>query len=394
MPHTAVTATFPPMRTASAADLTSPNAVPPERSASAAAYIRPRPPVQARGTHQVSSSSQSSPASSFVDRAYESEGSGSPLAEENEVSMRGTSWWDSSASAQTPTATSFYQVDSSAVSSTSNGFISLMDQQPTIGPSTTHSSSQRTSLDLDDDDDLGLGNSKPKPKAQAREEEEKEKEAALKKEEAKPQQLPEQKPSAAKSWFSISRLWSGSGEQPSGPIKASLGDESSFYYDKELKKWVNKNVSRAFEMIVAVADDCRLLPRRKRRRHRPHRHLHARRQLPLAQRLASGRLRHQHLRLLDRHQQLTFPLSLRLCMLVCDPVWHRQTPSHPLLLPGLVLASARHRRRAGLGHQLRSAIFVADMLTYSNRKETQALKLSNRLFLLPFSSFALVLSPR
>ena len=27
-----------------------------------------------------------------------------------------------------------------------------------------------------------------------------------------------------------------------GPIKAKLGEESSFYYDKDLKKWVNKKV--------------------------------------------------------------------------------------------------------------------------------------------------------
>ena len=30
---------------------------------------------------------------------------------------------------------------------------------------------------------------------------------------------------------------------PGKPIKAKLGDESSFYYDKDLKKWVNKKVS-------------------------------------------------------------------------------------------------------------------------------------------------------
>jgi hypothetical protein len=29
---------------------------------------------------------------------------------------------------------------------------------------------------------------------------------------------------------------------PGKPIKAKLGEESSFYYDKDLKKWVNKKV--------------------------------------------------------------------------------------------------------------------------------------------------------
>ena len=40
------------------------------------------------------------------------------------------------------------------------------------------------------------------------------------------------------SWFS--RWWSKEGS--SGPVKATLGEESSFVYDKELKRWVNKKV--------------------------------------------------------------------------------------------------------------------------------------------------------
>lgn len=46
----------------------------------------------------------------------------------------------------------------------------------------------------------------------------------------------ESKPSQQSSgWFS--RWWS-----KEGPIKATLGEESSFVYDKELKRWVNKKV--------------------------------------------------------------------------------------------------------------------------------------------------------
>ena len=40
------------------------------------------------------------------------------------------------------------------------------------------------------------------------------------------------------SWFT--RWWNKEG--PSGPVKATLGEESSFVYDKELKRWVNKKV--------------------------------------------------------------------------------------------------------------------------------------------------------
>jgi len=43
---------------------------------------------------------------------------------------------------------------------------------------------------------------------------------------------------------------------PNGPIKAKLGDESSFYYDNELKKWVNKKAGEA----PAAAEPPRLPP--------------------------------------------------------------------------------------------------------------------------------------
>jgi len=50
---------------------------------------------------------------------------------------------------------------------------------------------------------------------------------------------PESKPAVTGSW--ISRWW-GRGEATPGPIKASLGEEKTFYYDKDLKRWVNKKV--------------------------------------------------------------------------------------------------------------------------------------------------------
>jgi hypothetical protein len=46
-------------------------------------------------------------------------------------------------------------------------------------------------------------------------------------------------PAATSSW--LGRWWKRSEASP-GPIKASLGEETSFYYDKELKRWVNKKV--------------------------------------------------------------------------------------------------------------------------------------------------------
>ena len=44
------------------------------------------------------------------------------------------------------------------------------------------------------------------------------------------------------SWFG--RWWKrGDGTTASGPVKASLGEENAFYYDKEQKRWVNRKVS-------------------------------------------------------------------------------------------------------------------------------------------------------
>lgn len=39
-------------------------------------------------------------------------------------------------------------------------------------------------------------------------------------------------------WFSWIR--GGKKEQPNAPIRAKLGEKSSFYYDENLKRWVNK----------------------------------------------------------------------------------------------------------------------------------------------------------
>ena len=65
----------------------------------------------------------------------------------------------------------------------------------------------------------------------------------------KPAERPDPKPvqqsssggSSRSSWWPFS--WRKSSEgQGQGPIKANLGEEVSFYYDKEQKRWVNKNV--------------------------------------------------------------------------------------------------------------------------------------------------------
>ena len=70
---------------------------------------------------------------------------------------------------------------------------------------------------------------------------------------------------SAGSW--LSRLWKRS-DTP-GPIKASLGEETSFYYDKELKRWVNKKVSK---LLRAYLDNTSWFSRVEQRLHK-HQHL-------------------------------------------------------------------------------------------------------------------------
>jgi hypothetical protein len=103
----------------------------------------------------------------------------------------------------------------------------------------------------DDPEDLGLGNSKSKPKVANGQVESPPPEAEKKSPEnaskcfvqstgSTSEIMELETPEAgATSWFS--RWWKRSDSRT--PIKANLGEEKSFYYDKELKRWVNKTVS-------------------------------------------------------------------------------------------------------------------------------------------------------
>ena len=78
-----------------------------------------------------------------------------------ETTVQGT-WWGSGEdnSNRTPTAATFMQVDESAIQSSADGFISLMDSHSfSVGPQQETSSFSQE----DEDDDLGLRNSKSKP---------------------------------------------------------------------------------------------------------------------------------------------------------------------------------------------------------------------------------------
>lgn len=183
-----------------------------------------------------------------------------------EVEDQAPSWWNPSYSydhtSQTPLASSFPRDDdepSSAGSASGSGFISLMDVAPLPmtaassqnGGSGSHHSREN---DLEENDDLGLGNSKPKkmkempvsPTVQAAPKEIPKVEEAKTPGEFGRFQIDgsadkhQDPPTQSASW--LGRWWGKKDPSAPGPIKASLGEETSFVYDKELKRWVNKKV--------------------------------------------------------------------------------------------------------------------------------------------------------
>jgi len=161
----------------------------------------------------------------------------------HESGPRVASWWGSEeSSVPTPTASAFTQVDTH-LSESAEGFVSLMDDPAySMTPTVTsraasafeRSTSMQSSID-DDEEDLGFGNSRPRnPVAPSNASTEQAKETS--KDEAAPENADAKTPQSG-GWFS--RLWKREATTP-GPVKANLGEEVTFYYDKELKRWVNK----------------------------------------------------------------------------------------------------------------------------------------------------------
>ncbi|KAG8759076.1 hypothetical protein FRC14_006698 [Serendipita sp. 396] len=155
-------------------------------------------------------------------------------------------WWSDSNDNDgvTPTATTFR---SPGADGDTGSFVSLMDSEPTLMPSASYGSTASVNRQTDfdeDEEDLGFGNSK-KPKKS---------ESSGDTPEDQSKQSPNQSSSdtkatttdnktelaaaaaPAKGWFG----WLRRGEATPKPIVAKLGEESAFYFDKDLGKWVNK----------------------------------------------------------------------------------------------------------------------------------------------------------
>ncbi|KAK7020573.1 protein transport protein sec16 [Favolaschia claudopus] len=233
-----------------------------DRASSAMDHVRrrPSPPSHPRVASANASTTTFAQAPSFV-QAYNNyspnpyspsmatprPNSETVTSNEEEMGQDGqeVSWWGSSSYAndsanQTPMAATFVQVDSE-VTSSSEGFISLMDNATyTVKPAAAKSQADRPKSveDADEEDDLGFGNSKPKSQT----EKEGTVSSAAPAATAPPPERPDAKPalaaSSSGSW--LGRWWKRSEATTPGPVKANLGEETSFYYDKDLKRWVNK----------------------------------------------------------------------------------------------------------------------------------------------------------
>ncbi|KAL5529034.1 hypothetical protein ACEPAG_5008 [Sanghuangporus baumii] len=175
-------------------------------------------------------------------------GNGSAVHGEHSQSQPGGGWWSAAYgndNGPTPTASSFTNVDAqtSETDSGGSGFISLMDNYSPYTPSPSATTFTNKTEEVDDfDDDLGLSNNASKKKGQKAHGNEDEDDGKTEKEEPKKEES--KKPetnssiSSSSSWFG--RWFSRPSSAKPAPVKANLGEETSFYYDKELKRWVNK----------------------------------------------------------------------------------------------------------------------------------------------------------
>jgi len=109
-----------------------------------------------------------------------------------------------------------------------------------VAPSSPMPNHQAQPTFEDDEDDLGFGNNafKSKRPQEAAVSGSNEKSSAPT-EDTKTMEEKNATTPAASSGSWLGRFWKRSEPTPA-PIKANLGEQSSFYYDKDLKRWVNK----------------------------------------------------------------------------------------------------------------------------------------------------------
>jgi len=172
---------LPPLyRSGSAMEISPPNShVQIDRASSAMDYIRRRPSPVPRIASAGATATALSPSfgqvinsdySPRTDFANHNTMTPRPSIDRNEELIgQEPSWWSSSSysessTSQTPTAATFLPVDETAVASSSEGFISLMDDATfSVAPRPAVSREPQHSPRYEDEEDLGFGNSKPPP---------------------------------------------------------------------------------------------------------------------------------------------------------------------------------------------------------------------------------------
>ncbi|KAL9104417.1 MAG: hypothetical protein Q9163_000622 [Psora crenata] len=113
---------------------------------------------------------------------------------------------------------------------------------PEVSTSTTDEKPKKSIMDLENDDDFEARAAALRREEKARKDREAD-EAFRKAAETDAQKTTGSKGNNKKSWFGP--WFSGTkakseASNPNAPIKVKLGEENSFYYDQQLKKWVNK----------------------------------------------------------------------------------------------------------------------------------------------------------
>ncbi|KAI6166996.1 Sec23-binding domain of Sec16-domain-containing protein [Pisolithus thermaeus] len=154
--------------------------------------------------------------------------SGSSLPPQEQARQESGGWWNSLSNADsstTPVATTFVKVDALSATPSSGAVPRRLD----------------TTFE-DEEDDLGLSNSAFK----------KPEECAKPVKGDSPSPTPPQEPAVpTEDKSGSSPTTQAAVSEAPGPVKANLGEETSFYYDKELKRWVNKKAGAEGAQPVA-----------------------------------------------------------------------------------------------------------------------------------------------
>ncbi|KZS99244.1 hypothetical protein SISNIDRAFT_448107 [Sistotremastrum niveocremeum HHB9708] len=225
-----------------------------DRASSAMDHLRPSatraspvPRISSASAAMTTFSQSAKTYTPFASATYETEETDSNHQEKipETSASEPAAWWNSGSgsggqysSGRTPTATTFFSVNEDELAANASQTPDGQD----ITPQAHKSSHVETKpAGEDEEDDLGLGNSRrgtPNRKPDAQEEKPSTKEETPKKESASDSLQPSGDVKPSSSW--LGWIWKRNDSEKPAPVKANLGEEVTFYYDKDLKRWINK----------------------------------------------------------------------------------------------------------------------------------------------------------